>query len=356
MDLYHRSVALYGRFSAGQRDRLQGEIAQRGGMVARDLTRQSDILVIGRLSTALIDSGLLASRLRNARAREVPVWGERSFAAALTGDHDREAPTLPLDQALASTALTRDDASLFAAFDLIVADNNNCRFGDASVIRTAADLLQQGRSRGEVVRILARARDLAPSGRHKILLLPSGNAALQWDRGLTTLDGQGFLPLEGGHSTLDDIFEQAELAESRGEHDAAARLYETCTQADRSDPIAPFNLGNIRLNQGAHAEASLAYRHALARDPNFVEARYNLSLAYEATRQPKQAVKELRRVLELDPSYADALFNLAQLQLRAGELGEAKALYERYLALGPPPEWATTARRAITYCTAKLSA
>src|SRR5437773_11498581 len=59
MDLYHRSVALYGRFSLGQRDRLQREIAQRGGLVARDLTRRSGLLVIGRLSSALIDSGLL---------------------------------------------------------------------------------------------------------------------------------------------------------------------------------------------------------------------------------------------------------------------------------------------------------
>jgi hypothetical protein len=37
-------------------------------------------------------------------------------------------------------------------------------------------------------------------------------------------------------------------------------------------------------------------------------------------------------------------------------LTEAKVLYERYLTLGPPPDWAATARRAITYCAAKLSA
>jgi tetratricopeptide (TPR) repeat protein len=356
MDLYHRSVALYGRFSVGQRDRLQREIAQRGGLVARDLTRRSGILVIGRLSSALIDSGLLASRLQNAKARGVPVWGERSFAGVLSSEQNREVATLPLDKALATTILTVEDASLLAAFDLIVLDDNKCRFGDAGVIRTADELLKQGRSRADVILILTRARDLAPTGRHKIVLLPSGSAALQWDKGLTTLDGQGFLPLEESQSTLDDIFEQAELAESRGEHDEAARLYETCTQVDRSDPIAPFNLGNIRLSQRAYADASLAYRHALARDSKFVEARYNLSLVFEATKQPRKAANELRRVLELDPHYADAVFNLAQLQLKAGMLTEAKVLYERYLTLGPPPDWAATARRAITYCAAKLSA
>jgi hypothetical protein len=42
--------------------------------------------------------------------------------------------------------------------------------------------------------------------------------------------------------------------------------------------------------------------------------------------------------------------------MKAGDLAEAKALYEQYLALDPPAEWAATARKAITYCAAKLSA
>ncbi len=356
MDLYRRSVALYGRFSPGQRDRLGREIAQRGGFVARDLTRRSAVLVIGSSSLALIDSGSLAARIRAANARQMPVWGERSFAAAISNEPRRETAMLPLAQAMARTNLVHDDAALLAAFDLIVLENDNCRFGDAGVLRTAADLLSQGRSRGEVVRILMRARAFAPSGRHKIVLLPSGGPALQWDKGVTTLEGQGFLPLEGDNATLDDVFEQAELAESRGEHDKAARLYETCAQADRSDPIAPFNLGNIHLAQSHYAEASLAYRQALARDPKFVEARYNLSLAHEATGEPKRAAAELRRVIEHDATYADALFNLARLQMKEGELAAAKILYEQYLALDPPAEWAATARKAITYCSARLSA
>ena len=36
-------------------------------------------------------------------------------------------------------------------------------------------------------------------------------------------------------------------------------------------------------------------------------------------------------------------------------MAEAKALYERYLALGPPDDWAATARKAIAYCAASLS-
>jgi hypothetical protein len=42
--------------------------------------------------------------------------------------------------------------------------------------------------------------------------------------------------------------------------------------------------------------------------------------------------------------------------MKLGAMSEAKALYERYLALGPPDEWAATARKAIVYCASELSA
>ena len=93
------------------------------------------------------------------------------------------------------------------------------------------------------------------------------------------------LPLDEDHASLDDLFEAAALAEASGELDEAARLYDLCARADRSDAIAPYNLANIRLAQGARDEAALAYQRALARDPRFVEARYNLAQALEAARQ-----------------------------------------------------------------------
>jgi tetratricopeptide (TPR) repeat protein len=356
MDLRDRAVALYGRFSSGERERLQGAIVQAGGSVARDLTRRSDVLLIGALATALIDSGALAARLSTARERGVPVLGERAFAAELAGEPAGPVATLALTTALAQTGLTAEDADMLAAFDLIAVDADHCRFGDAGAMRTAGELLNQGRSRAEVVRILLRARELSPKGRHKIVLTPSGEAALQWQDGLTTLEGQGYLPLEAEHTSIDDLFEDAALAEGRGELDEAARLYDMCGRADRGDAIAPYNYGNIRLAQGEHQQAALAYERALARDPRFIEARYNLAQAHEAAGKTDAALIELNRVLDADPTHSDAVFNLAQLRLRAGELGPAKALYERYLALDPPEVWAATARKAILYCASQSPA
>jgi tetratricopeptide (TPR) repeat protein len=356
MDLRNRAVALYGRFSPGVRYRLDRQIARAGGRATRDLTRRSDMLVIGALATGLVDSGALAARLRTAQERGIPVRGERALAAELTGAEKAGAATLPLPTALSQTTLTREDADILAAFDLIAVEGDLCRFGDAGVIRTAGELRDGGRSRGDVVRILARARDLAPLGRHRIVLTPSGEAALQWDDGLTSLEGQGRLPLDEDHATIDDLFELASIAGAEGELDEAARFYDMCRRADRHDAIAPYNFGNIRLGQGAHDEAILAYQQALARDAGFVEARYNLALALEAAGKLEAAQAELSAVLGADATHADAVFNLAQLRMKAGDVRAAKALYERYLTLDPPADWAATARKAITYCTAELSA
>ncbi len=356
MEINRKAIALYGRFSPGERERLQREIAKRRGVVARDLTRRSDLLVIGALATPLIDCGALSTRLRSARERKIPVLSEHAFAALLAGDASPDAATLPLATVLAPTVLTLDDAHMLAAFDLIAVDGDNCRFADAGVIRTAGELIGQGRSRAEAVRILAKARDAAPTGRHKIVLTSSGGAALKWDNGLTTLDGQGLLPLDMDQGGVDELFEAAELAEARGDGDVAARLYDMCARFDRADAIALYNLGNIRLGEKAFDDSVIAYRRALARDSDFVEARYNLALALEAAGKDALASGELTRVLAIEPSYPDAVFNLAQLLMKAGEIAKAKNLYERYLALDPPSDWAATARKAITYCSSRLSA
>ena len=356
LGLRDRAVALYGRFSPGVRERLVARVEHAGGHVARDLTRRSHVFVVGALATTLIDSGALGARLRSAAARGVRIIGERAFAACISGQEPGAAPTLPLSTALAQTPLTRGDADILAAFDLIVIEHDSCRFGDAAILRTAKELRDRGRSLADVVRILSRARDLSPLGRHKIVLMPSGEAALQWDDGLTTLEGQGYFPLDEDHATIDDLFEGAALAEANGDLADAARLYDMCGRADRNDAIAPYNLGNIHLAQGASDHAVLAYQQALARDATFTEARYNLAQALEATGKLAAAETELGRVLDVDPNHPDALFNLAQLRMKVGETRSAKALFERYLAQDPPDAWAATARKAILYCAASRPA
>lgn len=347
-----RSAALYGRFTPGARERIADAIVGAGGAVARDLTGRSDALVIGALATSLIDTGHLGARLAAARERAMPIIAERRFGKADTGP----APSLPLTSALARTRLTDEDAALLAAFDVVLVQDGNCRFGDAQTLKTADEILAAGRTMGDCVRILVRARDLAPKGRRDIAIDASGRATLAWDDGVTTLEGQGYLPFNEDAASVEDIFEAATLAEAEGDLEEAARLYDMSARADRKDAIALYNLGNVHLQDKAYDKAILAYARAVARDPDFVEAHYNLAQACEAVRQFDRARAALAEVLARDARHADALFNLAQIELNGGDLAAAKARFEEYLAADPPSDWAEKARKAILYCTAKLSA
>ncbi|MBI1187849.1 MAG: tetratricopeptide repeat protein [Alphaproteobacteria bacterium] len=356
MDLQGKSAALYGRFTAGVRERLAAAIVRRGARVARDLTLRSDMLVVGARAATLIEPGHLAARLAAAKARRVPVYGERRFTEHLIAENEEPAPSLPLAPLLRETGLSSDDIAILAAFDIVRAEGDLCRFADAPAIKSAGDLAAAGRTLGEIVRILTKARDRAPKGRRKIVLDARGEAALQWESGLSTLEGQGYLPLEEGQASLDDLFEAAALAEAEGDAAEAARLYDMSARGDRKDPIACYNLGNVHLAAGAYAEAALAFRRALARDPDFLEARYNLAQAFEALGKLAEAREALIQVLRLEPRYADARFNLAQLELKRGAVADAKSHFELYLFTDPPSDWAAKARRAIQYCTARLSA
>ncbi len=353
MELRGKSAALYGRFSPGGRDRIAGAIARAGGAVARDLTRRSHFLVVGAQASTLIPGGHLATRLAAARARGLPVFSERLLSEVLRGEAPTPA-TLPLANLMTQTGFSADDIALFAAFDIVRVEDGMCRFGDAQILKTAAEITGAGRGLAEAVQILSRVRDLSPRGRYKVVLTAKG-AALQWDEGLTTLEGQGLLPFDESVATVEDLFEAAELAEGEGDLDRAAHLYDMAARADREDAIALYNLGNVRLSAQLHDEAALAYQRALARDPSFVEARYNLAVASEAAGKAETARTALRAVLDAAPDHPDALFNLAQLDLKRGEIAAAKAGYEAYLRTNPSDDWAAKARKAIMYCTAKLA-
>jgi tetratricopeptide (TPR) repeat protein len=350
MELRGRIIALYGRFSPGQRDDLANVIADRGGRVIRDLTQRGDILVVGSLADSLIASGALPARLEIARRKGKAIYSEDGFRAVLADANAGETLTLPLATALTQSGASPEDAALLAAFGLITIRGDKSRFGDVAVLKTAAALREAACTQTEMVRILVEAKRSAPIGRHKVIISADGAPALQWEDGLTTLGGQGYLPLDLSGNDEDDLFEAAVVAEAGEQFSEALQLYDMCVRIDREDAIALYNIGNIHMRLQDMDAAALAYRRALARDEEFVEARYNLALVLEEVGRADEAERELGAILALYPDHADAVFNLAQVTLDAGRPKDARALFERYLTLSPPSDWAAKARKAILYC------
>ena len=114
--------------------------------------------------------------------------------------------------------------------------------------------------------------------------------------------------------------------------------------------MIPFRLGNMLGLQDRALEAAMAWRMALARDPGFAEAWFNLGVAAEAARRFDEAAACFRRALEAEPGYADAAYALALLHYVRGGFAEALPAWDRFLRLEPGGPRADLARRYATFC------
>lgn len=144
---------------------------------------------------------------------------------------------------------------------------------------------------------------------------------------------------------------------------------------------AAYALGLERVAEKEYLDASASFRDAIALDPDFAEARYNLGTTYQrmgvhekalaqfeeaASLRPDnadyhfavgaslfhlerygRAVKALRRALDLDPFHLRARFSLAVSLEKLGRLPEARAEWRRYLEADDASEWAEEARARL---------
>ena len=106
--------------------------------------------------------------------------------------------------------------------------------------------------------------------------------------------------------------------------------------------------------QGRATEAKVAWQIAVARDPAFAEAWYNLAMAAEDDKQTDLAVAQYRRAVQAEPDYADAQFNLALLLTHLDRCSEALAAWERFLELEPSSKQAGTAQKAVALCRMRI--
>jgi tetratricopeptide (TPR) repeat protein len=68
-----------------------------------------------------------------------------------------------------------------------------------------------------------------------------------------------------------------------------------------------------------------------------------------------EAVDCQKRALAANPQYVDAMFNLALFPQRLGNHAEAATWWARYLERDRTSEWAERAKRALKYCEMELA-
>jgi tetratricopeptide (TPR) repeat protein len=251
--------------------------------------------------------------------------------------------------------LSANQVACLVLFDVLEPVDDRFAWRDLVAAREAARLIRSGVALDAVldasIALRRRGGTLAEA---RLTEGPSGELVREVAGQLAELTGQLTMRLENKARSIDDLLVSAEEAENAGDLAAAESLYTTAMRADTVDPVLPFNLGNVFHAQRRPTEAKIAWQIAVARDPGFAEAWYNLAMAAEDDRQTDLAVAEYRRAVQAQSDYADAHFNLALLLTRLDRCAEALSIWERFLELEPSSDQSSIAQRALTLCRMRL--
>jgi tetratricopeptide (TPR) repeat protein len=228
-------------------------------------------------------------------------------------------------------------------------------FQDLLVLRTASALRAANISSQRINRTLQKLRSALPAGSalNRLSLTALGNRiAIREGQTLRESDsGQYALALEiveekgrlhviarqdpaavsesesasESESSADELYTKG-LALEESDPQGARAAYESCLKADPAHVEARINLGRLLHILGRLDEAERVYRLAGQAEPLLL---FNLAVLLEDLDREPAAIAAYREALALDPEFADAHFNLARLYERSRD---AKASLRHLLA------------------------
>ena len=141
------------------------------------------------------------------------------------------------------------------------------------------------------------------------------------------------------------LLHQGLAAQRTGRFAQADAAYLGVVKLDHANVYAWYNLGVIAEHRGDASTASYDYRQAVAADPRYVPALYNLATVQAAT-NPAAAVLAYEAVVKLAPNDAAAHFNLGLALEATGQVAQGRSEIDRAVALDPG--LAARARSATT--------
>jgi len=345
MDLGGTSIGVVGALRAFPLRSAARRIADRGGRLHRGLQRGTSIAVFCRSLLTRLSATEIAERVDGARGAGVTLRSETGFLQLLA-DAPPPASGLARQSLLDQSGLAPGSFDLLALFDAFERDCEPFSFRDLILSRKYAGLLATGASWHEIVLSLHGAGPV--SALTALSLEARGEKILALDaHSLAELDGQRLLPLGTEEAVVEDYFSHAEAAEDAGLFVEASTLYAHCAALDPGDATSPFNEGNCRREVGDLGGALLAYARSIKRDALLIEAWTNAAGVLRALGRIAAAREHLHRAIAIDPDYADAIYNLAALEYDAGDIDAAAALWRRYLELDDTSDWARRARAGL---------
>jgi tetratricopeptide (TPR) repeat protein len=362
LPLANQTLFLVGRLQGLTRRRLETLLRVREAKLATRPGNRVTTIAFGHSATGqALDDGRVA--LPPGLPAAAALMSENVLRRALgllepPADVDRSMGRAEIERLAGLTPNLVSCLVLFDVLEPVGLESSKWRFAyrDLVAAREAARLLKRGVALRDVleaaIALRRRGHNLAEA---RLTEGPSGALVREISGQLAEMSGQLTMPLEQQKArSIDDLLAEAEEAEEQGDHATAESLYTTAMRADTADPVLPFNLGNVFQAEGRATEAKVAWQIAVARDPAFAEAWYNLALAAEDDKQTDLAIAQYRRAVQAQPDYGDAQFNLALLLTHLDRCSEALAAWERFLELEPTSKQAGVAQKAIALCRMKI--
>jgi tetratricopeptide (TPR) repeat protein len=130
----------------------------------------------------------------------------------------------------------------------------------------------------------------------------------------------------------------AMCARDLGRHDLAEANYRASLAA-HPDPGVWTLLGVLLGELGRDGEGDTCLSEALALDPRYEEAHYNLGCSALFAGDKSRAAACFRRAIQIDPKYPAALAELGRCLLREGKLDEATEMLQRSVEANPRYGW-----------------
>lgn len=151
-----------------------------------------------------------------------------------------------------------------------------------------------------------------------------------------------------GHTSLEEMIEQAMLAEDQEELDAAVDWYRSALAGFGPNADVNFQLAELLYRQGDPTAARERYYMALELNSGLVEARANLGCVLAECGQLELAVAAFEGTLQQFADYADVHFHLARALDDLGQSSKAIRHWQRFIELAPASPWAEEAQHRLS--------
>jgi tetratricopeptide (TPR) repeat protein len=123
---------------------------------------------------------------------------------------------------------------------------------------------------------------------------------------------------------------------AKGKVEEGIACFRRAIAVDPKYAQAHYNLGVSLKAKGKVEEAIACFRRAIAVDPKYALAHHNLGIALTDKGKVEEAIACYRKAIELDPNLANAHGALGQVLMQQGQFGEACKALRGCMKLLPP--------------------